>query len=766
MARVHQLLVLTVVSGSALYSGLVPALGLGDIDLHSALNQPLSAEIELLDVGDLTRDEIKVRLASQSAFDQSGVDRPFFLNDLRFTPVLRGKTSVVRVVSTQPVREPYLNFIVEVARPGGTLLREYTLLLDPPDSPYLASAAPAPSAAAAPSRAARASAAPAVRSAPPAAPAPSGPLPAAVQGKRYRVASGDSLWAIARRFNPGGEAALEGLMRDIQLLNPHAFVGGEAHRLKVGAELLLPDSLADEAPPAVLSLSSEDEELKNTRPSAPVPSVPGSPESQAALQRRVDEELASSTGESQSLQQQMRELQNQLQILQQQLSEKDQQLASLESRLGATPATVPQTAAPAPVEPSPSGDTPADGPDQPETPPADAVAPLDDQASAVAPQAESEPALPPADTAQTAPAQTSAAAEPAPAAPIVEEPAAEQPAAEAEQPTGPSIWLIGAFCLVMLLALLLLLRRRRKPARLPDPQVVVVPVVEDNALVSPARVRGAASVEPPAEARTQISTDPLEAANIYIAYGRFGEAESTLRHALENAPARMDLRLRLLEVLAENGDLGGFAREEAVLREMGASPAQLERIKTRYPAMSADADALAAADSRVDPLQDAVLDLDDLPPAPVAHVAPDVSANDYPLNLDDLSLDADWDLINPFPNQSSRAAQGKAEVEEEADFHSNLQELPEVYELEEPQQPSARSGFEADLSDDFLDAFADDLSSERPLDDLTASRKMSLAMTYIEQGEIQSACNILNEVIDQGDEQQKEEARELLSRIA
>ncbi|WP_376747808.1 type IV pilus assembly protein FimV, partial [Pseudomonas kuykendallii] len=156
MARVHQLLVLTLVSGSALYSGLVPALGLGDINLQSALNQPLSAEIELLDVGDLTRDEIKVRLASQSAFDQSGVDRPFFLNDLRFTPVLRGRSSVVRVVSTQPVREPYLNFIVEVARPGGTLLREYTLLLDPPESSYVASAAPAPSAPAAPSRAPRA----------------------------------------------------------------------------------------------------------------------------------------------------------------------------------------------------------------------------------------------------------------------------------------------------------------------------------------------------------------------------------------------------------------------------------------------------------------------------------------------------------------------------------------------------------------------------------------------------------------------------------
>lgn len=796
MARVHQLLVLTFVSGSVLYSGLVPALGLGDINLQSALNQPLNAEIELLDVGDLTRDEVKVRLASQSAFDQSGVDRPFFLNDLRFTPVMRGKTSVVRVVSTQPVREPYLNFIVEVARPGGTLLREYTLLLDPPDSPYLAATAPAaraPGAAATPSRPAAASVVrdtPVARSAPPVARAPSGPPPAAELGQHYRVASGDSLWGIAKRLSPGNEAALEGLMRDIQLLNPQAFVGGEAHRLKAGAELLLPDNVAGEAPPATLSLSSEDEELENSRPAAPAPSVPGSPESQAVLQRRMDEELSASSGETQALQQQMRDLQNQLLIVQQQLNDRNQQLANLESRLGLAP-SVPAIGAPAdapssavePSEPAPSAEAPLDpgASTPPETAPEDAVAALDEQTSAAAPQDDAEQAPPPVDEQQAAPADEApaAAAEPAPT-PVA--PPAEEPASEVDQSTSSTIWLIGAFCLVTLLAVLLLLRRRRRPEPLPEPQMVVVPVVGDDVLVSPARVRSAASLEPLAtQARTQVTTDPLEAANIYIAYGRFGEAESTLRHALENTPVRMDLRLRLLEVLAELGDLGGFAREEAVLREMGASPTQIDRIKARYPAM--DSDAAPAAAPFVDPLQDAVLDFDDLPPAPAATApsAPAAAAtpaegakDDYPLNLDDLSLDADWDLINPFPNKAqSRGAQGKPEVEEDLDFHSNLQQLPEVYELDEPEQPP-RGAVEQDLSDDFLDAFGDDLSGDRPLEsdlgDLASNRehlaKLNLAMSYIEQGEIQSACNILNEVIDQGDDRQKEEARELLSRIA
>ena len=140
MARVRQLM-LGLASGSALYSGMAPALGLGDITLHSALNQPLEAEIELLEVGDLGAQDVRVGLAPAEVFSRSGVERLYFLNDLRFTPLLRGSRSVIRVVSSRPVREPYLNFIVEVARPNGQLLREYTVLLDPPGSSAYSSVA-------------------------------------------------------------------------------------------------------------------------------------------------------------------------------------------------------------------------------------------------------------------------------------------------------------------------------------------------------------------------------------------------------------------------------------------------------------------------------------------------------------------------------------------------------------------------------------------------------------------------------------------------
>ncbi|ROM93299.1 FimV/HubP family polar landmark protein [Pseudomonas brassicacearum] len=135
------------VAGALSYSALAPALGLGDITLHSALNQPLNAEIALVDPGALSDGELSVSLATADEFARAGVERVFFLNDLRFTVVLRGNRSVIRVVSSKPVNEPFLNFLVQANQPNGQLLREYTLLIDPPGSPGIVPASdvePAP----------------------------------------------------------------------------------------------------------------------------------------------------------------------------------------------------------------------------------------------------------------------------------------------------------------------------------------------------------------------------------------------------------------------------------------------------------------------------------------------------------------------------------------------------------------------------------------------------------------------------------------------
>ena len=107
-------------------------LGLGEIEVNSALNQKLNADIELLSATPEEADTLIVKLASRKEFSRAGLDRPFLLNDLIFKSVEINGSSYIKVSSGSPIREPFLNFLVEIDWPNGRLLREYTVLLDPP----------------------------------------------------------------------------------------------------------------------------------------------------------------------------------------------------------------------------------------------------------------------------------------------------------------------------------------------------------------------------------------------------------------------------------------------------------------------------------------------------------------------------------------------------------------------------------------------------------------------------------------------------------
>ncbi|WP_339464111.1 FimV/HubP family polar landmark protein [Pseudomonas sp. EA_65y_Pfl2_P74] len=132
------------VAGVFGYSTWSQALGLGDITVHSALNQPLKADIALVDVGGLTQSDLSVSLASADEFGRAGVERVFFLNNLKFTPILHGNRQMIRVTSSKPVNEPFLDFLVQLNQPNGRLLREYTVLIDPPGSPGIVPATDEP----------------------------------------------------------------------------------------------------------------------------------------------------------------------------------------------------------------------------------------------------------------------------------------------------------------------------------------------------------------------------------------------------------------------------------------------------------------------------------------------------------------------------------------------------------------------------------------------------------------------------------------------
>lgn len=135
---------LVLAGGAVTYSALAPALGLGEITVHSALNQPLRADIDLVDAAGLEEGDLSVSLATADEFSRAGVERVFFLNDLKFTPILRGNRSLIRVSSNKVVNEPFLNFLVQLNQPNGRVLREYTVLIDPPGTPGIVPVADEP----------------------------------------------------------------------------------------------------------------------------------------------------------------------------------------------------------------------------------------------------------------------------------------------------------------------------------------------------------------------------------------------------------------------------------------------------------------------------------------------------------------------------------------------------------------------------------------------------------------------------------------------
>lgn len=129
MVQVRKL-VLAIAAASALSSGMAQALQLGEMTLKSQLNQPLSVEIELLDVGGLTASEITPSLASSQAFVDAGVDRQAFLNDLVFTPVINPSGLQRGARHLQQLPESYVRFLLQVQWPNGRLMRT-SVLLDP-----------------------------------------------------------------------------------------------------------------------------------------------------------------------------------------------------------------------------------------------------------------------------------------------------------------------------------------------------------------------------------------------------------------------------------------------------------------------------------------------------------------------------------------------------------------------------------------------------------------------------------------------------------
>ncbi|HSY06638.1 MAG TPA: FimV/HubP family polar landmark protein [Steroidobacteraceae bacterium] len=615
------------------------ALGLGDIHLLSALNAPLDAEIELVDVAPDEVNTVQAQLASRETFDRYGLEWPGYLAgvQVRTTRTSDGR-EVIKLKSTEPIPDPFLTLLVQVNWSRGRLVREYTMLFDPPvfaPGPATVNAAvsapatgtgaregaiarssevPAP---AAPDAAAATTAAPPPATAAAAPSARTAPREGGGEGVTHLVHRGETLSAIAA--SAAGASAdspqARSWMLAIYQANPRAFEQN-MNLLHSGAVLRMPDAATAAAVSPAAAAAEIRRQYAAWRGSAP--------ESAAAQSGRLKLVTpaegasagatpgAAASGEVSALQGRVHDLEGQLAESKRLLDMKNAELARMQSQLAAK-----QSAPAAPPPAPPAAETappPAAAPAAPQ-PPATAAAP---------------PAPPPA-----APAEEQPATPPPPpviaAAPPPEHKAPPSPAGGSLLDTLKSYWWVLLLLLLVVIGGLVgsrALRSRRasefddslgrlavagaaaaEPAGgagrrfesdepLPMRATPASPVPEDAFLVeesaSHERPRfGAAGAPAPAprhvaaddtiSSETAINLDqgdPLAEADFHMAYGLYDQAADLIRIAISREPTRRDLKLKLLEVFFVWGNKEQFlqtARELAESRA-NAAPGEWEKI--------------------------------------------------------------------------------------------------------------------------------------------------------------------------------------------
>ncbi len=216
------------------------ALGLGELTLHSYLNEPFRAEVALLEADAFDDSDVLVGLASEFEFERLGVSRDFFLTRINFQVESDELGRRVVLTTEAPLREPYLDLVVEARWPDGRLLREYTVLIDLPPRPMVAEDQDAPVEKAAQlanqvivSEAGRTD-------------AQTGGYATDVAmrptaGAQYLVTSADTLWRIASEGAVAG-ISVQQMMLEIVAANPAAFEAGNINGLKSDFVLQIPEA--------------------------------------------------------------------------------------------------------------------------------------------------------------------------------------------------------------------------------------------------------------------------------------------------------------------------------------------------------------------------------------------------------------------------------------------------------------------------------------------------------------------------------------------
>jgi len=379
--KVRKLAVALALAGG-LGSGVAQALGLGEIELQSYLNEPLDAEIVLPQSRGVNPADVFVNIASEQAYERVGLDRNQFLSKLRFQVVTGNDGSlIVNVSSREPLREPYLNFLLELTWPSGRLMREYAVLVDPPVYAEESGVqeqvnTPTVTTTRATSQPSTTRSAESVRRQQQAERSLSTGYQANTFGP---TGASDTLWTIASQVRPDNSVSMQQVMLAIQDLNPDAFIGNNINRLKRGEVLRVPslDQIQSRTRAEATRLVAQQNEafqapqrtVDATAQRQPEPSAqqeaaaggdelklvvseePGTESSESGsaggdseLPGGVDagtavamEELESARRENDELNSRVEDLQDQVQTLQRLLELKNTQLAEMQQATGAEP---------------------------------------------------------------------------------------------------------------------------------------------------------------------------------------------------------------------------------------------------------------------------------------------------------------------------------------------------------------------------------------------------------------------------------------------
>jgi pilus assembly protein FimV len=565
------------VASALVLSSAAHAAGLGKLTVLSALGQPLRAEIELTAVSSDEANGLVAKLASPDAFRTANIEFNPALLSLRFAVEQRNGRQFIRVSSTQPLNEPFVDMLLELTWNNGRLVREYTFLLDPAELRATQSAQVAANEAPPAARPRAEAAAPAAAAAPVAAERPrrgraradeggAAPSPAGRQAgsSEYRVKQGDSLGRIAGQLKPV-DVSLDMMLVALYRANPDAFIGNNMNRLKSGRILSVPDTgsvqaLNDgEAHGVVVAHAADFNAYRNklagqVGAAEPVKTPQASQTAGGKISAKVEERptaanesqdqlrlskapatgaaakgATSNTEDTIAKQRELDDAQKRVKELERNVNDLEK-LTTVKSKGGAE---AQQTAA----------------------------------ASAAA--AASAPAVKPAP--QDKPAQKKLATIKPAGKPVATEPGLLDFILD-------NLALVGGGAAALLLGGLLVAQRRKKQdvKIVPEPSILGVPTEPAHSLFAET---GGQSIDTSnsvfnssfAPSASQLDTnevDPVAEADVYIAYGRDAQAEEILKEALRTHPERYPVRLKLLEIYAARKDQRAFETQAGELYSM------------------------------------------------------------------------------------------------------------------------------------------------------------------------------------------------------